>query len=76
MNINPLQLIQLIKGGQNPQQLLMSIMQNNNNPILQNAMGMAQQGNTSGLEILARNIAQQKGIDFDKAFSEFQSYLK
>ena len=76
MNINPLQLIQLIKGGQNPQQLLMSIMQNNNNPILQNAMGMAQQGNTSELEMLARNIAQQKGIDFDKAFSEFQSYLK
>lgn len=76
MNMNPLQLIQLIKGGQNPQQLLMSIMQNNNNPILQNAMGMAQQGNTSGLEMLARNIAQQKGIDFDKAFSEFQSYLK
>lgn len=76
MNINPLQLIQLIKGGQNPQQLLMNIMQNNNNPILQNAMGMAQQGNTSGLEMLARNIAQQKGIDFDKAFSEFQSYLK
>lgn len=76
MNINPLQLIQLIKGGQNPQQLLMSIMQNNNNPILQNAMGMAQQGNASGLEMLARNIAQQKGIDFDKAFSEFQSYLK
>jgi len=76
MNMNPLQLIQLIKGGQNPQQLLMSIMQNNNNPILQNAMGMAQQGNVSGLEMLARNIAQQKGIDFDKAFSEFQSYLK
>lgn len=76
MNMNPLQLIQLIKGGQNPQQLLMSIMQNNNNPILQNAMGMAQHGNVSGLEMLARNIAQQKGIDFDKAFSEFQSYLK
>ena len=76
MNMNPLQLIQLIKGGQNPQQLLMNIMQNNNNPILQNAMGMAQQGNVSGLEMLARNIAQQKGIDFDKAFSEFQSYLK
>jgi hypothetical protein len=76
MNINPLQLIQLIKGGQNPQQLLMSIMQNNNNPILQNAMEMVKQGNASGLELLARNIAQQKGIYFDKAFSEFQGYLK
>lgn len=50
-NINPLQLIQLIKGGQNPQQLLMSIMQQQggNNPILQNAVGMAKNGNTSGL---------------------------
>lgn len=78
MNVNPLQLIQLIKGGQNPQQLLMSIMQKqgNNNPILQNAIGMAQQGNSSGLQVLARNIAQQKGIDFDSAFAQFQSYLK
>lgn len=78
MNVNPLQLIQLIKGGQNPQQLLMNIMQKqgNNNPILQNAIGMAQQGNSSGLQVLARNIAQQKGIDFDSAFAQFQSYLK
>lgn len=28
MNVNPMQLIQMIKGGKNPQQLLMSIMQN------------------------------------------------
>ena len=36
MNINPIQLIQLIKNGNNPQQLLMNILQqqNNNNPIL------------------------------------------
>jgi len=58
MNVNPLQLIQLIKNGQNPQQLLMTIMQQNNNPILQNAIGMAQNNNYSGLEMLARNIAR------------------
>lgn len=77
-NINPLQLIQLIKGGQNPQQLLMSIMQQQggNNPILQNAVGMAKNGNTSGLQMLARNLAAQKGLNFDQAFAEFQSYLK
>lgn len=76
MNVNPLQLIQLIKNGQNPQQLLMSIMQQNNNPIFQNAVGMAQNGNISGLEMLARNIAQQKGIDYDKALMQFKNYLK
>ena len=50
MNVNPMQLIQLIKNGRNPQQLLMEIMQQNqNNPILNNAMNLAQNGNMSGL---------------------------
>ncbi len=52
MNVNPMQLVQLIKSGQNPQQLLMGILQqqgNNNNPIVQNAMGLAQNGNTQAL---------------------------
>lgn len=51
MNINPMQLVQLIKSGQNPQQLLMGILQQqgNNNPIVQNAMGLAQNGNTQAL---------------------------
>lgn len=49
MNVNPFQLIQMIKGGMNPQQLIMSIMQNNNNPILQNAISLAQNGNASAL---------------------------
>lgn len=65
MNVNPMQLIQLIKNGQNPQQLIMSIFQQNgnNNPILQNALGMAQSNDTSGLEALARNLAAQRGIE-------------
>jgi len=66
MNLNPMQLIQLIKNGNNPQQLMASILQGNNNPILNNAMNLAQNGQTSALEMLARNLAQQKGIDFDK----------
>jgi hypothetical protein len=78
MNVNPMQLIQMIKGGNNPQQLLMSILQQqgNNNPILQNAMSMMQGGNTAGLEQLARNLAQQRGLDFDKEFANFKNYFK
>lgn len=51
MNVNPVQLIQMIKSGQNPQQLIMNIFQqnSNNNPILQNAMNLAQNGNASAL---------------------------
>lgn len=78
MNVNPMQLIQMIKGGSNPQQLLMSILQQqgNNNPILNNVMQFAQNGNASGLEMLARNLAAQRGLDFDKEFANFKNSLK
>lgn len=75
MNVNPMQLIQLIKGGQNPQQLVMNILQqkSQSNPILNNAMNLAQNGNASGLQALARNLAAQRGLDFDKEFADFKN---
>ena len=36
------------------------------NPIIKNALGLAQANNVSALEMVARNLAQQKGVDFDK----------
>lgn len=74
MNINPIQLIQMMKSGQNPQQLLMSILQQNanNNPILQNAMNLAKNGDTAALEMIARNLAQQRGLNFDEEFAKFK----
>lgn len=78
MNVNPMQLIQLIKSGQNPQQLLMGILQQQgqNNPILQNALNLSQKGNITELEKLARNLANQRGLDFDKEFSNFKQQLR
>ncbi len=76
MNVNPIQLINMLKNGQNPQQLMMNILkQNNNNPILENAMNLAQNGNTSALQMIARNLAQQRGLDFDTEFAKFKNYL-
>lgn len=74
MNVNPFQLIQMIKSGQNPQQLVMSILQQQSqkNPILNNAMNLAQGGNAQGLEMLARNLAAQRGLDFDTEFANFK----
>ena len=78
MNVNPMQLIQLIKQGNNPQQLLMNILQQNgsNNPILKNAADLAKNGNIAALQQIARNLAAQKGLDFDTQFENFKSYLK
>ncbi len=75
MNVNPMQLIQMIKGGKNPQQLLMNILQQQgqNNPIINNAINMAQNGNVSGLEVLARNLAAQRGLDFDKELANLKN---
>lgn len=78
MNVNPMQLIQMIKGGRNPQQLVMNILQQQgqNNPIINNAVNMAQNGNTSGLEMLARNLAAQRGLDFDKELANLKNQLR
>lgn len=60
----------------NPQQILMQMMNNSriaNNPMAQNLVNMARSGNTQGIEQIGRNMAKERGVDFDKAFSEFRS---
>ena len=47
-----------------------------NNPILNNVMGMAQKGDTQGVENFARNICKQKGLDFDTEFNKFKSNFR
>jgi hypothetical protein len=41
--VNPMQLVQMIKGGSNPQQLMISILENQmaNNPMGQNLLSLA-----------------------------------
>ena len=77
MNVNPMQLIQMIKGGKNPQQLVLNILQQQgqNNPIINNAINMAQNENASGLQMLARNLAAQRGLDFDKEIANLRNQL-
>lgn len=56
--VNPALLIQMIKQGQNPQQLLMSIMQGQagSNPMMANLLSMAQKNDARALEQFARNL--------------------
>lgn len=75
--VNPNQLIQMIKNGKNPQQLIMSILegQASNNPMGANLLNLAKGNRTAEIEKIARNIAQQRGIDFDKEFDAFKQLL-
>ncbi len=75
--MNPMQLIQLIRSGGDPQQLVMSILQqnSNNNPILSNLLECAQHNDVKAIENVARNICKEKGVDFDQAFSSFKQNL-
>lgn len=73
--VNPADIIQMIKRGSNPQQLLMTIMENGvsqNNPMMANLMQLAKNNDTTAIENFARNLAKESGIDFDKEFSNFR----
>ena len=65
---------QYITQGMTPQNILSKL--NINNPILNNVMTMAQNGNTKGVETFARNICKQRGLDFDTEFNKFKNILK
>lgn len=75
--MNPMQLISILRGGGNPQQLVMSLLQNEmgNTPMGQNLLSLAQKGDAPQIEEIARNICKQKGVDFDKEFSAFKQLL-
>ena len=72
--VNPMELIQQIRQGKNPQQLMMQVLETRaqNNPVCANLLNMAKEGRTADIEAFARNVAKERGIDFDKEFSKFK----
>ena len=72
--VNPMALIAQIKQGKNPQQLLLSILEGQaaQNPIYANLLNLAKENRTADIEQFARNLAKERGIDFDKEFSQFK----
>ena len=69
---NPLDMIRMIK---NPKQFVMNYVKQNNNPMMNNLIQMAEKNDTQGLENFARNLYKEQGKDFDKEFNAFQSIL-
>ena len=76
--MNPMDIIAMIKSGKNPQQLMLSILENGmmaNNPIMTNLFNLAKQNRTADIEQFARNYCAERGVDFDKEFTSFKEGL-
>ena len=67
---NPLEMLKMIK---NPKEFVMNYMKQNNNPMFNNLMQMAEKNDTQGLENFARNLYKEQGRDFDKEFNDFKN---
>ena len=70
--MNPMQ---FLKGIKNPQQFVMNMLGQNQNPMATQLMQMVKIGNTNQIEQCARNICKEHGMDFDKSFSEFMKQI-
>lgn len=44
-----------------------------NNPMAKNVLDMAQQGDMTGIEMFGRNVAKERGVDFDAEFQNFKN---
>lgn len=71
--VDPRQLIAMIKNGQNPQQLMLSVLETmQDTPFGANLLNLARNGQTAEIEKIARNITSQRGMDYDKEFNAFK----
>lgn len=72
--MNPVQFVKMMRGG-NPQKVVMDMMreQAGNNPVMRNAMQMAEKGDSEGIEKLARNLCKEQGINADDMVNKIKS---
>ena len=63
-----------IKRGYNPEQIMMNVLEQRmgGTPMGDNLISLARQGNAKEIEKIARNLASQRGMDFDKEFNAFR----
>ena len=73
--MNPMQLMQMIRGGVNPQQAIINMMkqQSGNNPVIDNAINMMEKGDNAGIEKLARNLCKERNINPDDILSQVKN---
>lgn len=68
-------IVQQIKRGQNPQQIMLNMLSQQTSPMSANLYNLIQQGRTGEIEQIARNIMKQQGRDFDTEFKAFRASI-
>jgi hypothetical protein len=77
-NYNMMQYIQMMKNG-NPQEIVMNMLRQNatdGNPMAQNLLQMVNNRDIQGIENMARNVARERGVDYDKEFNNFKQMFR
>lgn len=71
---SPMDVINMVRGKTNPQQIVMNMLKEVpvNNPIMANVLTLANKGDYQGITDIAKNIVKEQGKDFDKEFSNFR----
>ena len=76
MQINPFQVIGMIKNGQNPQQIIMNLLeQQNSSPMYKSLKNMIHNNKIDEIEDFARNYVNSQGGDFDRDFNAFKKNI-
>ena len=64
----------MLKKGYNPEQVMMNVLETRmrGTPMGDNLINLAKSGNTKEIEKIARNLASQRGVNFDEEFVKFK----
>lgn len=70
-------IISMIRSGKNPEQLMISYLESQlkGTPLGENLVTLAKNNNTAEIEKIARNICEQRGLNYDKEFNDFKQRL-
>lgn len=74
--MNIMNAIKNMIGFNSPKEMVLKMLGQNSNPMINNLIQMAEKGDSKGIENFARNIFKDKGMDFDKEFSNFMNTMK
>ena len=73
--MNPMNMIKMaMSGGKTPQEVVKQLV-GNGNPMLNNLVKMAEEGNYQGVENFARNLCKEQGRDFDSELKQLQNLI-
>lgn len=70
--------VKLVSTSKNPQAMVLNMLEEraNQNPMFKNLATLVKSGDTQQVETVVRNIAKEKGIDFDKEFNSFKQMFR